>query len=200
MAVSSAGALMLFESLLAREDFETAHHCDRVMRYCGMLARLAALPESDRFVVQNAALLHDIGKIYTPKHLLTRRGPLSEPEMEIVREHPRRGEELLRRFRGIHMEAVAFAVGAHHERIDGTGYPRKLFGTAIPLAARIIAVCDAFDAMTAGRPYAARKTLDDALCELMRCSGKQFDADLVQLFVASPSIWNAQERCPHDAA
>jgi HD-GYP domain-containing protein (c-di-GMP phosphodiesterase class II) len=128
------------------------------------------------------ALLHDVGKIGVPEAILVKPGPLSEAEWAAMRRHPEIGEQICRPLRSSRLFAPI--VRHHHERWDGRGYPDGLSGEAIPLGARIVALVDAFDAMTHDRPYRRGRSVDDALEELRRESGRQFDPDLAALFVA----------------
>ena len=126
-------------------------------------------------------MLHDIGKIAVSDAVLHKAGPLSEQEWEEIRAHPETGARLL--------GAPGFGdlrawVLAHHERIDGTGYPFGLRENQIPLEARIIAVADAFEAMLADRPYRRSRSRDEAVAELRRCSGTQFDGQVVEALIA----------------
>jgi len=150
-----------------------------------------------------AAELHDIGKLAVPESILGKPGPLSEHEWTFVRQHPVISERIINGVPGL--EQIASTVRATHERWDGTGYPDGLSGEAIPLAARIIAVCDAYDAMTSPRPYRQKSTsvtaamrdrsepagVGEALAELRRCAGTQFDGEVVAAFervIAQPAL------------
>ena len=180
---TSPNALPFLYDLLMRKDPETAEHSTRVMHYAGALAQAVGISGSALAIVRDAALLHDVGKVYVPDELLNAPGPLDATEMALVRTHVSRSEEILRRFADEHIAEVARVAGAHHEWFDGSGYPRRLDGERIPRAARIIAICDAFDAMTAGRRYSAPRSIGRAVEELMACSGRQFDPELVCAFV-----------------
>lgn len=171
-------------SLLEQKDPATSNHCRRVVHFAESLARRARLGEADLVVVRYAALLHDVGKVRIPSEILEYGGPLNDAQMMLIRQHPRHGEEMLMRVGGSHVAHVARAVGAHHEWFDGGGYPRGLAGSDIPLVARIVAVCDAYDAMTSGRPYAPKRTPGQAVEELIAWAGRQFDPDLVKIFVS----------------
>ena len=127
-----------------------------------------------------AALLHDIGKRYVPREVLDKPGPLLTHERQLVEAHAGVGAAMLQQA-GLRAEAAV--VRNHHERWDGTGYPDRLHGDAIPLESRIIAVADTFDAMTSIRPYRPGVPLDDTLAELRRCSGAQFDPVCVGAFL-----------------
>ena len=133
-----------------------------------------------RAVVQGA-LLHDVGKLRISKRILAKPGPLTSRERLRIREHPLEGQRIV----GTEVELpVAEVVTGHHERWDGTGYPRGLAGEQIPLAARVVAVADAYLAMCEDRPYRARLTESEALRELQDCAGSQFDPACVQALIA----------------
>ncbi len=129
-----------------------------------------------------AARLHDIGKAAVPDAILMKPGPLSAEEQEIMRRHPAIGERILRAAPSLH--EVASIVRSSHEWIDGSGYPDRLAGDHIPLGARVIAVCDAFDAIISDRPYSTARTPEQAVAELRRWAGVQFDPDVVDAFAA----------------
>jgi HD-GYP domain-containing protein (c-di-GMP phosphodiesterase class II) len=143
-------------------------------------ARLGASP-TERELVRQAALLHDLGKLAIPPEILMKAGPLDPHEWDIVRTHPDRGAEILLRAPGL--ASLAAAVRASHERWDGGGYPNRLTGPEIPFAARIVAACDAFDAMVTERPYSSALAPEAAIAELQECAGSQFDPDVVAMLV-----------------
>jgi HD-GYP domain-containing protein (c-di-GMP phosphodiesterase class II) len=128
-----------------------------------------------------AAELHDVGKEAVPDEVLSKPGPLDEEEKAFVRQHTIIGQRIL----GVSpaLNYIAQLVRSSHESIDGTGYPDGLRGEQIPLGARVVAVCDAFDAMVSERPYKDTMSVEEAIAELRRCSGTQFDADVVEAFV-----------------
>ena len=127
-----------------------------------------------------AAELHDVGKVAVPDAILSKPGPLSEAEWGYMREHTIVGDRILSAAPAL--EGVAKLVRASHERFDGRGYPDQLRGEEIPLGARIVTVCDAFHAMTSDRPYRPALAVQDALDELHRCAGRQFDPAVVRAF------------------
>jgi len=153
------------------------------MWYAGRTAGVLNLSERAIDVVCHASLVHDVGKMRIPDRILNHPRRLDESSMDAVRGHAVLGEQILQRFPGRHMREIALLVGAHHERFDGSGYPRRLRGCNIPLGARIIAVCDAFDAMTVGRCYRAPWSYARAVEERVACAGTQFDPAVVEAFV-----------------
>lgn len=172
----------LREAAAKKDRYLEGHH-DRVALYAGALATRVC-PDL-AVVVSTAASFHDVGKVAVPDCVLLKPGGLDESEWERMRRHPVIGEECIRRsgILGELNELVALAVRHHHERWDGAGYPDGLEGEAIPLAARVIAVADSFDAMTTDRPYRRAMRAADALREVLACAGKQFDPALAEKFV-----------------
>jgi HD-GYP domain-containing protein (c-di-GMP phosphodiesterase class II) len=146
------------------------------------VAQAMELPPVDVATVARAAELHDIGKIAIPFSILHKAGPLNDEEWELMRRHATIGGTILGAAPAL--AAVADVVRASHERWDGAGYPRGLAGEDIPLTSRIVFACDAFDAMTAPRPYRKSLTEAEALEELSRCAGTQFDPAVVTAFRA----------------
>jgi HD-GYP domain-containing protein (c-di-GMP phosphodiesterase class II) len=147
------------------------------------IARQMHLADREVELIRLASRVHDLGKIAVPDEVLHKHGRLTEAEFALMKKHPDTGAEILAKFpeyrRGREL------VLAHHERIDGRGYPRGLSGTAIPLGARVMAVADAWDAMTSDRPYRTALEHGVALAELMRGRGTQWDADAVDAFAAT---------------
>jgi two-component system, cell cycle response regulator len=146
------------------------------------VGRRVGLRGQELHEVVRAAELHDIGKMAIPDAILQKPGPLDAAEWEFMRQHTVVGERMLHVAPAL--AGVARLVRGSHERIDGGGYPDGMRGDEIPLGARIVAVCDAFHAMTSNRPYKAAMTIDQAVAELARCSGTQFDPDVVAAFQA----------------
>jgi putative nucleotidyltransferase with HDIG domain len=160
---------------------ETYDHAWRVAALSAALGRTMGLSAAAVRELRRAALFHDIGKIAIPSSVLERSGPLSDHEMAILRQHVTIGSELLARVPSL--AALAPIVTATHERYNGSGYPVGLAGTDIPLGARIIAVADAYDAMTTRRCYGTPLSGADAAAELWRCTGTAFDPDVVQAWM-----------------
>ena len=162
---------------------ELGDHLSEVAVLTEAVARQLGFPEEEIFEVRRAAALHDIGKIAIPQAILDKPGPLSSGEWEYIRHHPLIGERIM--LAAPSLARAARLVRSSHEYWDGSGYPDRLRGQEIPLASRIIAICDAFEAMTSDRPYHERRASGDALAELRRCAGTQFDPDVVEAFVTA---------------
>lgn len=166
---------------LEAKDRYTSGHTKRVTDYAVMLARGLGLNNEEIELVRRAALLHDIGKIGIRLEALNKPGNLSQNEYEAFKEHPRHSKQILE---PIHfLRDIIPIVEAHHERWDGTGYPLGLKGEEIPLAARILAVADSFDAMTSDRPYRKALSRQMAIKELKENANSQFDPLLVEVFI-----------------
>ena len=163
------------------KDAYTAGHCDRVERYAELLARRQGrFDERFIFNMRVASILHDIGKIGVRSSILCKPAALDQHECDEIRTHPAIGGRIVRTLYGFDIEP---AVRHHHERFDGKGYPNGLKGQMIPLESRIILIADTFDAMTSDRPYRRAMTTSDALDELKRNAGTQFDPALVEVAV-----------------
>jgi diguanylate cyclase (GGDEF)-like protein len=163
--------------LLGQHLPELGEHLDRVAQLSAACAQRLGLSADEVASIERAAQLHDIGKVAVPAGILAKRGDLTDEEQEFLRRHSLIGERLLSGHDSL--DEVAAIVRATQERWDGTGYPDQLTDRSIPVGARIIAVADAFCAMTADRPQAAARPAAAALAELSRCSGTQFDPDVV---------------------
>ncbi len=162
------------------KDPTTGDHLFRCRDLAGALARDLGLAEPLAADIAWSAMLHDIGKLYVPEHVLLKPAELTPEEWALMRTHPARGAELLDRSRTF--ETARRIARWHHENLDGSGYPDGLRGDAIPLEARIVRIVDAWDAMTNDRPYRRALTPEQALDELMRCRGTAFDPELVAVF------------------
>jgi diguanylate cyclase (GGDEF)-like protein/putative nucleotidyltransferase with HDIG domain len=173
-------ALML--AMEERDRTLTAHGAE-LQELAGRVAQRLGLCDADTEAVRLGAVLHDVGKLAIPDRILDKPGPLDDVEWQLMRRHTLVGERILEGAPALH--DVAGLVRSSHERFDGAGYPDGLAGTDIPLGARIIAVCDAFDAMTRSRVYRDPMTVDAAVEELLRCAGTHFDPDVVDAFTAT---------------
>jgi putative nucleotidyltransferase with HDIG domain len=162
-------------------DRMTARHSAAVARYAREIAKAAGLSEPEQELAHTAGLLHDIGKFVFPDSILKGNSRLTDEEYEIVKMHPFHGAQVLSQIEGY--GPVANIVLAHHERIDGTGYPNGMPGDKIPVIARIISVADTYDVMTSRDSYRKPVTSQTAIAELRRVSGTQLDGDLVETFV-----------------
>jgi diguanylate cyclase (GGDEF)-like protein/PAS domain S-box-containing protein len=163
-------------------------HTENVSRYCEVIARAMNMYDKAVQDIKTTGLLHDIGKIMIPSHIINKPGKLSKDEMDLVKRHSEIGYQLLRSVDDY--AHISKYVLYHHENWDGSGYPTGLRGEKIPLFSRIIAVADAFEAMTADRPYRKRKTVQEAVEELKKGAGKKFDPKIVKLFIENviPSL------------
>lgn len=167
-------------SLIDLRDRYTGGHSFRVAAYCRRIAVHMALPHEETEEVVLAASLHDIGKIGVPDRVLLKEGSLSDEEFSWIRMHPEWGWTAVRNVDDF--RRASLVVLHHHERMDGGGYPGKLRNTEIPLGSRIIAVADSFDALTTDRPYRKGRTEQEAIAEIVRHTGAQFDQIVVKAF------------------
>ncbi len=170
-------------SLIDLRDRYTGGHSARVARYVRQIAVQLCLPDEDTETIVFAASLHDIGKIGVPDHVLLKPGELEASEFAWIHKHPEWGWMALRNVNGF--QDAALLVLHHHERLDGRGYPSRLKGMEIPLGSRLIAVADSYDALTTDRPYRSGRTHDEAVAELLRCAGTQFDPQVIHAFCAA---------------
>jgi putative nucleotidyltransferase with HDIG domain len=165
-------------------DPETQEHCRRVSENSMLLGECLGVGREEIRDLRWGAYLHDIGKIGIPEHILLKKGPLSNDEMDIVKKHSILGYSMIKNidFLSKASEVVLY----HHEKYDGSGYPYGLKGKSIPLFARIFAVADAFDAMVAKRPYRNAMSIEEGIQEVKRCEGGHFDPDIVAAFLQLP--------------
>jgi len=198
LAVAYDDTITGWAQALDLRDKETAGHCQRVTEMTIALARALGVPEAELVAIRRGALLHDIGKLGVPDAILLKPGALTEQEWQVMRQHPVYAYEWL--------SSIAFLQPAlaiphyHHERWDGKGYPCGLRGTDIPLAARIFAVVDMWDAMTNDRPYRRALPLEEARRRLHEAAGTQLDPQIVPVFLALEPTLNVavqQERAEH---
>jgi putative nucleotidyltransferase with HDIG domain len=170
------------------KDSETQGHSKRVTAYTIALARAMGISPEEIKVIGRGAFLHDIGKMAIPDSILLKPGKLTPDEQKIMREHCALGYRMLRK--------IPFLAGAteivycHQEHYDGSGYPRQLRGTDIPIGARIFTIADTLDSITCDRPYRKARSFDVARAEILRCSGSQFDPGIVEIFLTIPNeLW-----------
>ncbi len=181
LASLQLGVLTTLVETLALRDRSTARHAAATARYARELAAEAGCSEADQDLIHTAGLLHDIGKFALPDHILNAE-VLSDEDWAVIRRHPQDGATLVGRLDGY--GPVADAILYHHEQVDGGGYPVGLIGSEIPLASRILSICSTYDTLTTRHTYRSPRTPQDAITELRRVAGRQFDAELVEAFVA----------------
>ncbi len=182
--LSYKATLQALAKALEARDAETKGHSERVVAYCLGLGKKLGIMGRDLIILEHGALLHDIGKIGVPDGILLKKGALNEEEWTHMRRHVDFGSDIL--------NGIDFLAGAreivqqHHERFDGSGYPANLGGELICHGARIFAVADAVDAITSDRPYRKGRSFEEAADELIKCAGKHFDPEVVQVFTEVP--------------
>jgi putative nucleotidyltransferase with HDIG domain len=176
------GTALLLRDLLEEDDEYTGHHTEDVVALSVSVALELGVSEDVQRETEMGALLHDIGKIAVPDEIINKPGPLDDEEWAIMRTHTIEGERMLRQVGGL-LSSVGVVVRASHERWDGGGYPDGLAGEAIPVAARIVSACDAFNAMTTDRSYRKALPLEVAIGELTKNAGTQFAPDVVDALV-----------------
>ena len=170
---------------VARKDGYTHEHCLRVQTLAVALGRAARLSGESLHWLIYGAFLHDLGKVRVPAEVIQKRGALTPEEWAVMRQHPTWGREMVA---GTHVASAGPIIEQHHERLDGSGYPRGLRGDEISIEAQIVAIVDTYDAITTDRPYHNAESPEAAIAELRRCAGRLFRADLVEAFVALPAL------------
>jgi diguanylate cyclase (GGDEF)-like protein/putative nucleotidyltransferase with HDIG domain len=186
--VQSTNALL---KAIDAKDRYTLNHSVNVAAYAAMLATAAGLNEQAGETVKYAALLHDVGKIGISKRILTKRSPLTNSEYERLKRHPQIGANIIKDI-GILAKEIPIILH-HHERYDGTGYPHGLRANEIPLGAKILSIADAFDAMTTSRDFRDKFSKKEAIQVLIAEKGRQFDPNLVDLFLTSLEQYSGKE-------
>lgn len=168
-------------SVINAKDRYTYGHSERVVLYSKLLAEKLGLSMDDKTNLIQGSFMHDIGKINISKEILLKKMPLTKEEWEILKSHPEEGIEIIKPVKSL--EKIIPIIKHHHERFDGTGYPCNLKGEEIPYLSRVLSVVDSFDAMTSNRPYNKRKTYEEAIVELRKFSGTQFDPSIAEKFI-----------------
>jgi diguanylate cyclase (GGDEF)-like protein len=171
---------MLSDSIATKDPFGRTHS-RQISEYVDAVAKRLGLNAREREQLRFAAVLRDVGKLGISERILLKPGPLTSEEWDVLRLHPQIGCRIVERVPGLHR--LGAAIRHHEERWDGSGYPSQLSGKKIPLAARIVAVSSAFEAMVEGRPYRPSITAETACREILRCAGAQFDPEIAGLFV-----------------
>lgn len=184
----------LLQALKAR-DYYTYGHSQRVAQIARRLAQASGLSEDHQSIVEHASLFHDLGKIGIPDHILLKPAKLTHEEQEVMRLHPLKSIQIIEPLTHLpFFKAILPGISCHHERVDGLGYPSGLKGDEIPIDARIILIADTFDAMTTNRPYRNALPMEIAFRELQAHAGRQFDAELVQIFIEDLSSLQDEEK------
>lgn len=183
LALSDAyhGTTVLLGDVVGAVDHYTGDHSREVVELSLAVGAALGLDATALRDVEFTARLHDVGKIHVPPEIVNKRGPLTLTEWEIIRQHTIAGETMLKQVGGT-LSRIGRFVRSSHERYDGTGYPDGLSGEAIPIESRIVSVCDAFNAMTTDRSYSTARPMPEALAELLRCAGSQFDPAVIAAF------------------
>ena len=174
-------SLETFAHAIDAKDQNTNGHSERVAIYSAEIAKRMGMSDEEQEQIYYMGMLHDIGKIGIPDAILKKPGKLTEEEMQIIRNHPTIGGEILKDFTEI--QGISDGARYHHERYDGNGYNEGLKGEEIPLAARIICVADSYDTMSSKRVYKELHEENYILSELDQCSGKQFDPEIVPFMI-----------------
>ena len=194
-AADAVGAIL--SSVKLKDPF-TFRHCCRVGRASRILARVIGLNEFEQAVIEYSGLLHDIGKVVTPESILLKPGRLTTEEMEIMKDHAAHSAKIVEPLakQSAFFRFMLPGIRYHHERFDGTGYPFQLQGERIPLSARVISVVDTVDAMTNTRPYRNALEMDVVIEELKRCSGYQFDGNIVTAYLGALDQFKENNETP----
>ncbi|NOG85608.1 MAG: response regulator [Planctomycetes bacterium] len=173
-------------NVLEAKDFYTSGHSQRVSEYASSIADLVGVSSQEKKTLNHAAQLHDIGKVGIPELILNKPDKLDESEFKMVQSHPIVGESIVEPLD--FLKEAKCLIRGHHESFDGSGYPDKLGGDEIPILTKIMTIADAFDAITSKRIYRSPKKVDDAILELRRMSGVQFDPSLIDAFASSEIV------------
>ncbi len=198
LASETQGSVRSIARIIDHRDATTFHHSERVAANAARLGRALGLPEDQVSLIEQAAGVHDVGKIGVPDAVLLKSGFLTSEEQVTMRRHTELGAQILTGFR--QFRPGADIVRHHHEQWDGGGYPDGLAGTEIPLGARVVAVVDAFDAMTSDRPYRLALDRAEALSRIAAGSGQQWDPEIVRVFLELEGYVEIADRRPAGAS
>lgn len=188
---TTAASIKSLITIINSRDHYTYYHTERVVFYCETFANHIGLPAEQKKILLMGAYLHDIGKINISKEILIASRKLNDDEWAEIKKHPVEGVDIIEELGGF--DQVIPLVLQHHERYDGKGYPYGLRGEEISILARMLTVCDCFDAMTSNRPYQARRSYEEAFEELRRHAGTQFDPTLVEQFIDAINVATSEE-------
>ena len=180
LEVASVNTIITLQTALEEKDQYTAGHTNRVTHYAMLIGRSLGLSQEDLAVLDRACQLHDVGKLVIDVSCIQKPGPLSDEEWQLVRKHPVIGENIIKPLSFLEREGAI--VRHHHERLDGKGYPDGIGGDEIDLLTKIVTVADSYDAMTSQRSYRINLNRQQAIAELRKCVGTQFDGDVVEHF------------------
>lgn len=195
---ASSSLVDSLKQTLSESDYETEEHVERTREMAARLGKRMNLSDSDIGKLELLAVLHDIGKVAIPHHVLVKKGKLNDEEFKIMQQHTVKGYRIAKS--SPELGDIADCILSHHEKWDGTGYPNRLKGEEIPLLARIISAVDSHDVMVHNRPYHQAMPEEDAIKELRRCAGTQFDPHIVEVFTELleeeelPKVWAERER------
>ncbi|MFN2615901.1 MAG: HD-GYP domain-containing protein [Thermoleophilaceae bacterium] len=180
-------ALQVLGRFVELRDEEAPGHVDRIQRFSELIADGLGLPQERSRLIAMAGTLHDAGKVAIPDAIVLKEGKLTEHERKVMQQHTELGYRLLVGSESPVLRLAATIAWTHHERFDGDGYPRGLFGQGIPLEGRIVAIADVFDALVTDRPYRRAIGLEEALEALRSERGTHFDPDVLDAFLAEPA-------------
>jgi len=190
---------MIFRLALMAEcrDPETGTHIVRISEYSAVIAEGFGLPRKEVEIIRYSSPMHDIGKIMLPDSILRKKGDLNPAQLKLMREHPLAGADIFRNARSPIMRACGVIALTHHERFDGSGYPKGLKGKKIPLYGRIVGLADVFDALISKRSYKKAYTFDKSVSMIMERAGTHFDPEVVMAFVRNRGkirkVWQANK-------
>jgi HD-GYP domain-containing protein (c-di-GMP phosphodiesterase class II) len=188
LSTAYRGTAMLLGDVIEADDEYTGTHSRDVVDLVTAVADRLGLAPRERQLAEFAALLHDVGKVKIPSEIINKTGPLDDAEWEVMKTHTILGEQMLEPIGGL-LGDVGLIVRSCHERWDGTGYPDRVAGEQIPLAARIVCACDAWSAMTTDRSYRKARSAPEAAAELLACAGTHFDPRVVDTLLAVVAGW-----------
>ncbi len=180
LEITTLDTMLSLQTALEEKDVYTAGHTVRVTQYAAQIARALGIADEEREVLERACQVHDIGKLVIDISYICKPGPLSETEWEMMRKHPIIGENILKPLSFMSRELAI--VRHHHERIDGKGYPDGIGGAELDILTKVIVVADSYDAMTSKRSYRSNLAPAEAMVEMRRCAGSQFDPEVVKVF------------------